>query len=117
MKVDASLAQLPNWSSAYSALSSWLSANVPAATASSPAEVPKEDSDPPLGTFLAFQVIFLGTGAAVPSKYRNVSSTYVQFGSGERFHGVLLDAGEGTLGQLLRRFGPQVDNVRLSDSR
>ncbi|RXK38185.1 hypothetical protein M231_04559 [Tremella mesenterica] len=44
----------------------------------------------------------LGTGSALPSKYRNVSSTLVEIpGTG----GVLLDCGEGTLGQLRRRFG------------
>lgn len=49
----------------------------------------------------------LGTGSAIPSKYRNVSSTHLNIpGLG----GILLDAGEGTLGQLRRRFGP--DNMR-----
>jgi ribonuclease Z len=62
-----------------------------------------------------------GTGSAIPSKYRNgkfffssrilillitlafpVSSTLVDIPG---FGGVLLDAGEGTLGQMRRRFG------------
>ncbi|PJF16589.1 hypothetical protein PSACC_03628 [Paramicrosporidium saccamoebae] len=47
-------------------------------------------------------VTFLGTGAALPGKYRNVSSTLVDFGD----CAYLLDCGEGTLGQLYRRFGP-----------
>ena len=48
-------------------------------------------------------VTTLGTGSALPSKYRNVSSTHLAIpGLG----GILLDAGEGTLGQLRRRFGP-----------
>ena len=48
------------------------------------------------------EVVFLGTGAAMPSKYRNVTSIYIN-----RFQrgGMLLDCGEGTLGQLTRRFG------------
>lgn len=47
-------------------------------------------------------VTTLGTGSAMPSKYRNVSSTHLDIpGLG----GVLLDVGEGTLGQLRRRFG------------
>ncbi|DBB10539.1 TPA: hypothetical protein ACH3X3_002076 [Trebouxia sp. C0006] len=48
------------------------------------------------------EVVFLGTGAAMPSKYRNVTSIYIN-----RFlrGGMLLDCGEGTLGQLTRRFG------------
>ncbi|KAL7415067.1 hypothetical protein BDY24DRAFT_433932 [Mrakia frigida] len=44
----------------------------------------------------------LGTGSSLPSKYRNVSSTHVLVpGHG----GILLDCGEGTLGQLSRSFG------------
>lgn len=46
-----------------------------------------------------FQTVFLGTGAACPSKYRNVTSVYLDFY--ER-GGLLLDAGEATLGQLIR---------------
>ncbi|KAL7422932.1 hypothetical protein Q5752_002229 [Cryptotrichosporon argae] len=53
-------------------------------------------------------VTTLGTGSAIPSKYRNVSSTHLAIpGTG----GVLLDAGEGTLGQLRRRFGPSLPAV------
>lgn len=47
-------------------------------------------------------VLFLGTGAALPSKYRNVTSVYVSVPSSG---GILLDAGEGSFGQLARRFG------------
>ncbi|TIB94212.1 hypothetical protein E3Q19_00555 [Wallemia mellicola] len=46
-------------------------------------------------------VTTLGTGSALPSKYRNVSSTLLQTPYGH----ILLDAGEGTWGQLSRRFG------------
>lgn len=45
------------------------------------------------------KVLFLGTGSAVPSKYRNVSSTLLQLSSTEY---VMLDCGEGTLNQLMR---------------
>ncbi|GAA5899823.1 tRNase Z [Sporobolomyces salmoneus] len=53
----------------------------------------------------------LGTGSAIPSKYRNVSSTLIHIpveGSteGEEEY-ILLDAGEGTWGQLARRFGTE----------
>ncbi|WVF65453.1 hypothetical protein IAT40_000181 [Kwoniella sp. CBS 6097] len=52
-------------------------------------------------------VTTLGTGSAIPSKYRNVSSTHLDIpGIG----GILLDAGEGTLGQMRRRFG--LDGLR-----
>lgn len=48
------------------------------------------------------EILFLGTGAAVPSKYRNVTATYLHmFAHG----GMLLDCGEGTYGQLRRRYG------------
>ncbi|KAJ3193795.1 hypothetical protein HK101_004059 [Irineochytrium annulatum] len=46
-------------------------------------------------------VVPLGTGAAIPAKYRNVSSTLLLYPSGN----VLLDAGEGTLGQIALHFG------------
>lgn len=46
------------------------------------------------------ELVFLGTGSSQPSKYRNVSSIYVNlFDKGS----MLLDCGEGTLGQLKRR--------------
>ena len=45
------------------------------------------------------EMIFLGTGSAMPSKYRNVSATLLRVpGSGS----YLLDCGENTLGQLSR---------------
>ncbi|KAK3163209.1 hypothetical protein QOZ80_1AG0000690 [Eleusine coracana subsp. coracana] len=48
------------------------------------------------------EITFLGTGSSQPSKYRNVSSIYINlFARG----GMLLDCGEGTLGQLKRRYG------------
>ncbi|EMR11049.1 hypothetical protein PNEG_00648 [Pneumocystis murina B123] len=53
------------------------------------------------------KVITLGTGSALPSHYRNVSSTVLRIPG----HGsVILDAGEGTLGQLSRQFGPDLDS-------
>ncbi|KAJ1559218.1 hypothetical protein HK405_011550, partial [Cladochytrium tenue] len=60
----------------------------PAATAADPAADPR--------------ITLLGTGAALPSRYRNVSSTLVDVPG---YGGILLDAGEGTLGQLFRKFG------------
>lgn len=52
------------------------------------------------------KVITLGTGSALPSHYRNVSSTVLRIPG----HGsVMLDAGEGTLGQLSRQFGSNLD--------
>ncbi|KAJ3154010.1 Zinc phosphodiesterase ELAC protein 2 [Geranomyces variabilis] len=55
----------------------------------------------------------LGTGASLPSRFRNVSSTLVHIpGDGC----IMFDAGEGTYGQLYRRFnnateGPTLDEL------
>jgi len=49
-------------------------------------------------------ITFLGTGASVPSKYRNVSGILVQTPSSGH---MLLDCGEGTLSQIYRCFGQQ----------
>ncbi|XP_057773077.1 tRNAse Z TRZ4, mitochondrial-like [Salvia miltiorrhiza] len=50
------------------------------------------------------EIVLLGTGSSQPSKYRNVSSIFINlFSKGS----LLLDCGEGTLGQLKRRFGVQ----------
>ncbi|ONK80061.1 uncharacterized protein A4U43_C01F13400 [Asparagus officinalis] len=55
------------------------------------------------------EIVLLGTGSSQPSKYRNVSSIFVNlFSKGS----LLLDCGEGTLGQLKRRFGVEgADNA------
>lgn len=45
------------------------------------------------------EVVTLGTGSAVPSKYRNVSATLVRVPG---WGNILLDCGENTLGQLRR---------------
>ncbi|KAG2305966.1 hypothetical protein Bca4012_084806 [Brassica carinata] len=50
------------------------------------------------------EIVLLGTGSSQPSRYRNVSAVYIDlFSRGS----VLLDCGEGTLGQLKRRYGLQ----------
>jgi hypothetical protein len=45
-----------------------------------------------------WQITFLGTGSAIPSKYRNVTGIHVQLRADGR--GMLLDVGEGSLGQI-----------------
>ncbi|OQE41377.1 hypothetical protein PENCOP_c005G02233 [Penicillium coprophilum] len=50
------------------------------------------------------EIIALGTGSSVPSKYRNVSATLVKV-PGYGYY--LLDCGENTLGQLKRVFEPE----------
>ncbi|XP_077924061.1 zinc phosphodiesterase ELAC protein 2 isoform X4 [Halichoerus grypus] len=54
------------------------------------------------------EIVFLGTGSAIPMKIRNVSATLVNI-SPDR--SLLLDCGEGTFGQLCRHYGDQVDRV------
>ena len=63
------------------------------------------------------ELVFLGTGAAAPSKYRNVTGTLLRLrkrgpgtaaaaaGGPPPAGGLLLDCGEGSLGQLTRAFG------------
>ncbi|KAJ6561082.1 hypothetical protein DFH09DRAFT_1035940 [Mycena vulgaris] len=58
-------------------------------------------------------VIPLGTASAVPTSSRNVSATLIRIPSRGS---ILLDAGEGTWGQLARHFGPGVGDV-LRDLR
>jgi ribonuclease Z len=60
-----------------------------------------EDTQGPL-------LVFLGTGSAIPSKYRNVTCMYFE---PVAQCGILLDAGEGSYGQLYRRFGSRLDEV------
>ncbi|XP_056405426.1 zinc phosphodiesterase ELAC protein 2 [Hyla sarda] len=59
------------------------------------------------------EVVFLGTGSAIPMKTRNVSGTLVHVSPSAL---MLLDCGEGTFGQLHRHYGDAVDDVlsRLS---
>ncbi|KAI0076534.1 hypothetical protein K474DRAFT_1644863 [Panus rudis PR-1116 ss-1] len=47
-------------------------------------------------------VVPLGTSSASPTKYRNMSATLIQI---PKWGNILLDAGEGTWGQLTRMFG------------
>ena len=56
-------------------------------------------------------VTCLGTGSAGPSSYRNVSGTHVQVSAD---FGMLLDCGEGTLGQLRRAFGERFEAMLRS---
>jgi len=62
------------------------------------------------------EIVFLGTGSAIPSKYRNVSGIYLRIGGSGKMRrrregqegtqeedtakGMLMDVGEGSLGQL-----------------
>ncbi|XP_062294572.1 zinc phosphodiesterase ELAC protein 2 [Scomber scombrus] len=54
------------------------------------------------------EVVFLGTGSALPMKIRNVSGTLVNISPSQS---LLLDCGEGTFGQLCRHYGDAVDEA------
>ncbi|CAG8923119.1 unnamed protein product [Penicillium salamii] len=61
------------------------------------------------------EIIALGTGSSVPSKYRNVSATLINV-PGYGYY--LLDCGENTLGQMKRVFEPEelrkvLQNLRM----
>ncbi|KAI1451879.1 hypothetical protein F4805DRAFT_449735 [Annulohypoxylon moriforme] len=59
------------------------------------------------------EVITLGTGSALPSKYRNVSATLVRVPG---YGNYLFDCGENTIGQLARVFGDGLPEI-LRDLR
>ncbi|KAK0737117.1 hypothetical protein B0T21DRAFT_364483 [Apiosordaria backusii] len=75
------------------------------------AEVQQSQKDiPDLDT----EIIPLGTGSALPSKYRNVSATLIRVPG----HGsYLFDCGENTLGQLRRFYGSEGADDVLKDLR
>ncbi|XP_034567599.1 zinc phosphodiesterase ELAC protein 2 isoform X2 [Notolabrus celidotus] len=54
------------------------------------------------------EVVFVGTGSALPMKIRNVSGTLINISSSQS---LLLDCGEGTFGQLCRHYGDDVDEA------
>nr|XP_056722912.1 zinc phosphodiesterase ELAC protein 2 [Euleptes europaea] len=54
------------------------------------------------------EVVFLGTGSAVPMKIRNVSSTLINVSATQS---LVLDCGEGTFGQLCRHYGDDIDQI------
>ena len=58
------------------------------------------------------KVVFLGTGSMKPSKYRNVSSIYVEINPN---NSILLDCGEGSYYQLFNHFGyEEIDRITLN---
>ncbi len=55
------------------------------------------------------ELIFAGTGSALPSKQRNVTGKYLRMNNG---NSLLLDVGEGTIGQLLRSWKSTLSSTR-----
>lgn len=62
------------------------------------ADIPSKDAE----------VISLGTGSSLPSKYRNVSATMVRVPG---YGNYLFDCGENTLGQMKRVFGGELSDI------
>ncbi|KAK2000555.1 metallo-beta-lactamase superfamily protein [Colletotrichum falcatum] len=60
------------------------------------------------------EIIALGTGSALPSKYRNVSSTLIRV---PQYGNYVLDCGENTLGQLRRAYPAEEVTKILQDTR
>ncbi|XP_046563093.1 zinc phosphodiesterase ELAC protein 2-like [Haliotis rubra] len=54
------------------------------------------------------EVVFLGTGSAIPSKQRNVSCILIHLSEDSA---VVLDCGEGSAGQLYRHYGDLTDDL------
>ncbi|KAG4074978.1 hypothetical protein HA402_014557 [Bradysia odoriphaga] len=50
------------------------------------------------------KILFLGTGSCIPNKVRNVSAILVHT---TPTSSILLDCGEGTIGQIIRFYGPE----------
>lgn len=63
-------------------------------------------SDEAHGKQLA-ELCFTGTGSAIPCKHRNVNGIYMRMNNG---NAMLLDPGEGTMGQLLRLWAGQKED-------
>lgn len=63
----------------------------------------KKSAELNLGTILDYpRIVMLGTGCSVPNKVRNTSSILLRI---NKDCSILLDCGEGTLGQIIRFFG------------
>ncbi|KAF4119278.1 ribonuclease Z [Geosmithia morbida] len=65
------------------------------------ARVEREEADMPNRDA---EIVCLGTGSSVPSKYRNVSATLIRVPGVGNY---LLDCGEGTMGQIRRLYGDE----------
>ena len=64
-----------------------------------------------LPQFNSFAVTFCGTGSTYPSKYRNVSGIVIHAKNGF----IILDAGEGFIGQITRKYGRENVEVILKN--
>eukprot|EP00814_Leptocylindrus_danicus_P006352 CAMPEP_0116013760 /NCGR_PEP_ID=MMETSP0321-20121206/5906_1 /TAXON_ID=163516 /ORGANISM="Leptocylindrus danicus var. danicus, Strain B650" /LENGTH=854 /DNA_ID=CAMNT_0003483347 /DNA_START=113 /DNA_END=2678 /DNA_ORIENTATION=+ len=60
------------------------------------------------------ELSFTGTGSAIPCKHRNVNGIYMRMNNG---NAILLDPGEGTMGQLLRLWTGQKEDESSVQNR
>jgi ribonuclease Z len=83
---------------------------------------PRPGAEIPMPEYLAamkpgdVELVFLGTGSAMPAKYRNVSGFFMQFGN-EYSGNIMLDTGEGSLAQMIRRFGAGEVEKKLRETK
>lgn len=56
------------------------------------------------------EVVFLGTGSAIPSKYRNSSCILVHINHPEKVS-IMLDCGEDSYSQMYSLYGPKTDEI------
>eukprot|EP00026_Physarum_polycephalum_P000322 Phypoly_transcript_00322.p1 GENE.Phypoly_transcript_00322~~Phypoly_transcript_00322.p1 ORF type:complete len:780 (+),score=113.21 Phypoly_transcript_00322:2922-5261(+) len=57
------------------------------------------------------EIVFLGTGAAIPFKLRSVTALFVNFFARG---GLLIDAGESAYTQLCRKYGEKIDDILIN---
>ncbi|XP_050513162.1 ribonuclease Z, mitochondrial isoform X2 [Diabrotica virgifera virgifera] len=58
------------------------------------------------------KIIFLGTGSCIPNKTRNTSGILLALNENQN---IIMDCGEGTYGQLIRFFGPELSSQVLAN--
>lgn len=72
----------------------------------------KAKTKPPEETPEYPKLLFLGTGSSLPNKCRNTSGILLQISEDKS---MILDCGEGTVGQLYKFFGPsKIDEILKS---
>ncbi|KAI7875046.1 hypothetical protein K492DRAFT_153101 [Lichtheimia hyalospora FSU 10163] len=114
--VDTASLQRPVFDHTKSRVTDWIRKNTEIADAITKAK--KEAATVDMSEKFAgenVQVITLGTGSSIPSKYRNVSATMVKLPDNQG--SIMLDAGEGTYGQMMRRFGEDKVDDELKNLR
>ncbi|CAG9833007.1 unnamed protein product [Diabrotica balteata] len=58
------------------------------------------------------KILFLGTGSCIPNKTRNTSGILLALNENQN---IIMDCGEGTYGQIIRFFGPELSSKVLAN--